>query len=303
MKILVTGGAGFIGSHIVGLLIDNGHRVTVMDDLSSGKRENLNPRAEFLQMSVVNAHKFTDMMDSFDAICHQAAQASLLRSVNFPDQDATINILGTLSILKLARQMGAHMVLASTSAVYDDEGPQPFTETSALRPTRPYGISKLSAEMYLRESGVRATILRYGNVYGPRQVPVGENQLVPRALAHIWDGAPFVVNGDGEQTRDFVYVGEVARANLLALTQRVTGTFNIAHGIGHSVNRVLLTLKHLTDWKGEWTHGPEKAKEPRAVALSALRAQNQLGWAALTPLVEGLGRTMAAREIRENSHA
>lgn len=301
MKILVTGGAGFIGSHIVDMLIEHGHTVTALDDLSSGHKSNLNARATFYYESVVGLHR-RGIGAGYDAICHQAAQPSLLTSVEFPERDAEINVLGTIAMAELAKRWGAHLVLASTSAVYDADAPQPYTEISPLHPTRPYGIAKLSAENYARESGARVTVLRYGNVYGPRQRPVGENQLIPHALEHIHFRKPFVVNGDGEQTRDFVFVGDIARANVVALEQRVTGTFNIAHGVGHSVNKVLSILKQLTNFTGTWHYGPAKPREPRAVALNAQAALQALGWASLTPLIEGLGRTVAAWE-GEREHA
>jgi UDP-glucose 4-epimerase len=153
----------------------------------------------------------TDLVP-FDAICHQAAQPSLRRSIDDPAHDALVNIVGTINVIQAAKACGAHVVFASTSAVYDPAGGA-FTEDSPIRPNLPYGIAKATAEQYLQHSGISHTILRYGNVYGPRQIQVGENQLIPHCLAHILDGKPFVINGDGEQTRDFVYVEDIARAN------------------------------------------------------------------------------------------
>lgn len=297
MRVLVTGGAGFIGSHIVDALIARGHTVAVLDDLSSGRRENLHPGAEFchVDLSVIG---FLAADYEPDVICHQAAQASLLRSVAEPIFDATVNILGTLHVIEAAHQCGAHVVMASTSAVYDEMARQPYLEDSPKHPTRPYAVAKLAAEMYLRESGVAACVLRYGNVYGPRQVPVGENQLVPRALAHICDGSPFVLNGDGGQTRDFVYVGDVASANVLAIEERLTGAFNVATGAGTRVNTVLELLARLTHYDGLWQHGPAKPNEPRSVALDPARI-GQYGWRPETPLADGLAHTVVAWGLAE----
>jgi UDP-glucose 4-epimerase len=229
MRVLVTGGAGFIGSHIVDALLLRGHEVWVLDNFSSGHYANFDPPgAHVLLKDIVEFGP--DDLSPFDAICHQAAQPSLRRSIDDPAHDALVNIIGTINVIQAAKAYGAHVVFASTSAVYDPAGGA-FTEDSPIRPNLPYGIAKATAEQYLRHSGISHTILRYGNVYGPRQVQVGENQLIPHCLAHILDGKPFVINGDGEQTRDFVYVEDIARANVLATEGRVNGTFNCASGV------------------------------------------------------------------------
>ena len=291
MRVIVTGGAGFIGSHIVDALVAAGHTVWVCDDLSSGKMDNINPSARFEQCDIADPIQFLSFCGElhFDAICHQAAQSSLLRSVEEPDLDARVNILGTINVIQAARRAGARIVMASTSAVYADFPQlQPYQEDGMLNPTRPYGIAKMAAEYYVRASGLRYTILRYGNVYGPRQVPVGENQLVPRALDYIYKGAPFVVNGDGEQTRDFVYVKDISEANVKAIESGVTGIFNAGSGKQHSVNEVLVILKELTHFAGEFRHGPGKPNEPRRVLLDSTRAHRGLGWWATIELFYGL---------------
>lgn len=293
MKVLVTGGAGFIGGHICEALLARGHTVLVIDDLSRGRRENMPEGVIFWCGSITDPRFIEYALRSFtpDVICHEAAQPSLLTSVERPELDAQINVIGTINVIQSARRVGARVIFASTSAVYDDAAPKPFSENSPLRPTRPYGISKQSAEMYLQESGLSYAILRYGNVYGPRQVPVGENQLVPHALDHILEGAPFVVNGSGEQSRDFIFVGDVARANVAAIESAASGTFNIATGKGTSVNSVLEELKSICKFKGEWEYGPAKEKEPLAVALDSGMAKEVLGWQAETSLAEGLKLT------------
>lgn len=290
MRVIVTGGAGFIGSHIVDLFIERGHSVTVLDDLSSGRLGNLiNSPAEFVWGDVSRSGYWPA---NADVIIHQAAQPSLLRSVQEPQFDALVNIIGTINVIEAARRCNAHVIMASTSAVYDDANDMPYKESGKLRPTRPYGIAKMAAECYLRESGISYTILRYGNVYGPRQVPVGENQLVPHVLDHIFKGKEFIVNGDGNQRRDFVYVGDVAEANYLAAIKRVSGTFNIAHGVSHSVNEVLALLKSLTNYPYEWQHGEPKPKEPRDVRLDVGEAYRHLDFTARVPLIEGLRDTV-----------
>lgn len=293
MNILVTGGAGFIGSHIVDALLARGHEVKAIDiaigaitaDLIQGDIATL-PPARLLEW-------FEMFEFRPDAICHQAAQPSLRRSIEAPAEDAQTNIIGTINVIEAARAVGAHVVFASTSAVYDPAGGV-FTEDSPIMPNLPYGIAKASAEMYLRNSGISHTILRYGNVYGPRQVAVGENQLIPHALAHIFDGAPFVINGDGKQSRDWVYVEDIARANVLALEERVQGTFNCGGGVSWNVNEVCGLLQTIAGWPGEWQHGPAKPGEARRVTLDSLRAKQTLGWRAQVSMHDGLRATVAA---------
>lgn len=293
MKILVTGGAGFIGSHIVDALLARGHEVAVLD-LRYVRRNDVHSWAQD-----VTAPTAVSLIAKLrpDAICHQAAQPSLRASIEEPAHDAQTNIIGTINVIEAARKVGAHVVFASTSAVYDPAGGT-VTEDSPIRPNLPYGIAKASAEMYLRNSGVSHTILRYGNVYGPRQVAVGENQLIPHALAHIVDGAPFVINGDGEQSRDFVYVEDIARANVLALEGRVQGTFNCGTGVGRSVNRICELLKMATGWHGEWQHGPANRGEAYSVILDSTRADDVLHWEAEILLYDGLRATIEAWRAR-----
>lgn len=285
MRVLVTGGAGFIGSHIAALLIERGHEVVVLDDLSTGTRANVPGGATLIAWGLHHL----EQVGAFDAICHQAAQPSLRRSIDDPIHDATVNILGTINVLQAAKTHGSHVVFASTSAVYNPHGGV-FDEDSPIMPNLPYGIAKAAAENYIRASGVSATILRYGNVYGPRQVQVGENQLVPHALAHLTQGKPFQIHGDGEQTRDFVYVEDIARANVYALEERARGTYNAGTGRGVSVNEVC----NLLDPTHDWQHGPRKAGEARHVALESSTAAQALGWRAEISLAEGLKRTADA---------
>lgn len=299
MKVLVTGGAGFIGSHIVDMLLTRGHEVCVLDNFSSGHMLNLNNTRlqqglNVFEQSVTHRINLLEVVDRFrpDAICHQAAQPSLRKSIDDPAHDAEINIIGTLNVIRAARSVGAHVVFSSTSAVYAGSD-APMDEAYHKFPRTPYGLAKLTAERYLELSGVSHTVLRYGNVYGPRQMQVGENQLVPHCLAHIFNGKPFVINGDGEQTRDFVYVEDIARANVIAIEQKAQGTFNIGTGKGVSVNTVCETLAWLSGYTSAFEHGPAKPGEARHVALNSSRAADVLGWQPTIPLIEGLRKTVS----------
>lgn len=309
MKVLVTGGAGFIGSHIVDALLLRGHEVYVLDNYSSGRLDNIPPAARSVGADI---RQVGDFVREFpvEVICHQAAQPSLRASLDDPAHDATVNIIGTLNVIQAAKQCGAHVVFASTSAVYDPHTPTferwdgsawvptdgqraIYTEHTPLRPVTPYGLAKLTAERYIEMLAPGYTILRYGNVYGPRQVQVGENQLIPHCLAHLLDGAPFVIHGDGQQTRDFVYVGDIARANVAAIEGKVQGTFNAGTGRGTSVNEVCAALANLCDRPRAFRLGAAKPGDARHVALDSTRARDALNWTAQTPLTAGLRETVA----------
>lgn len=293
MKVLVTGGAGFIGSHIVDALLLRGHDVMVADDMSSGRRENI-PAVRRWECDITYGDGLLATVEGagFDVICHQAAQPSLRKSIDDPARDALVNVVGTIQVIRAARACGAHVVFASSSAIYTDY-PQPMAEWHIKDPTTPYGLAKLTAEKYLALAGISHTILRYGNVYGPRQVQVGENQLIPHCLAHLLDNQPFVIHGDGQQTRDFVYVGDIARANVLAIEGKVQGTFNCGTGRGTSVSEVCAILANLTDKPRAFRLGASKAGEARHVAIDSTRARDVLGWTAQTPLAAGLRETVA----------
>lgn len=299
MKALVTGGAGFIGSHIVDLFLEDGHTVWVADDLSTGRWENVNERATFARGDITNFEYLWGMARNLapDVIIHQAAQASLLRSVDDPILDAEINIIGTLNVIQVARNFGARVVMASTSAVYPNEWGS-YEETLAPYPTRPYGIAKCAAEMYLRSAGISYAVLRYGNVYGPRQVIVGENQLVPHVLNYLFGKSKFVVNGDGEQSRDFVYVKDIARANLLAAKSDVCGIYNAGTGKATSVNKIIHLLRDFTGNQYPISYGPPKPNEPRKVELYSATIAHDLGWQAQVSIADGLRETVEWRKMQ-----
>jgi UDP-glucose 4-epimerase len=302
MRIMVTGGAGFIGSHIVDVLVEHGHKVVIIDDLSTGNN---------LPTADVNLYKwdirdFDSIYEMFkreppDVICHQAAQASLLESHQNPSRDAAINILGTINMIELAKTFHVkRFVMASTMAVFPNDEAVPDDMFSEPAPQRPYGISKRAAEMYLGTSGLSYAILRYGNVYGPRQLPVGENQVVARLFSHLYKHTDFAIYGDGHNSRDFVYVQDVAEANLRAIEGDAQGVFHIGTGQATSVNEV---VNYALTWAGqnplpgvEWhkefiEHKPA-IEEPEHLEVHSFRRQ-QLHWAPVTMLRDGLRETDA----------
>lgn len=297
--VLVTGGAGFIGSHVVDTLIAAGHRVVVVDNLCTGRRENLNPQAEFHLLDI-RAPEAKALIASLrpEVICHLAAQVSVRLSVADPVEDASINILGTLNILEGAVQAKvAKVIFASTGgAIYGEQDYFPADEQHPLRPVSPYGVAKLAVEKYLEyyhhEYGLSYIALRYSNVYGPRQDPYGEAGVVAIFTQRLLAGEPAVINGDGTQTRDFVYVGDVARANLAALSCPYCGPLNIGTGLETDINRLFQLIRQLTQSQQEDLHGPAKPGEQKRSVISPRLAQQILGWQPTTTLEEGLRQTV-----------
>lgn len=294
MNVLVTGHKGFIGSHTVALLKQMGYSVFGMDTAKHAH----NIRG--LKIPEVIPGDITAIADHFlegreiHAIIHLAAQPSLLSSIDDPVNDCAVNAIGTIKLLLAARRAGVKkFVFSSTSAVYNPGAQIPLTEEyTRLAPSRPYGISKMAAESYIRAIFPRAIIFRYGNVYGPKQVPVGENQIVPRFLSFIYNGQPFEIYGDGKQVRDFVYVEDVARANAMAVESEVSGTFNVSSGVGASVNKITDILKDKTGYAGMITHIAPKPDEQREIVLDVSRAAAYLKWRSQTSLVDGLQKTV-----------
>ncbi|MDK2880279.1 MAG: UDP-glucose 4-epimerase [Clostridia bacterium] len=313
MRILVTGGAGFIGSHVVDGLLEAGHEVAVVDDLSTGKRENVNPEAAFFRMDVCDPELERVFREGrFDYVNHHAAQIDVRRSVADPAADARTNILGLLNVLELCRRYGVKGVVFASSGgvVYGEPRKFPVSEKHPKGPLSPYGVSKLTSEFYLayyaEVHGLPYVALRYGNVYGPRQDPHGEAGVVAIFGLKMLEGASPVIYGDGEQLRDYVYVGDVVRANLLALRYLSEGrakcgsggcaindfAFNVGTGVGTSVNRLFALLKELTGFAGEPGYGPERPGELRRIWLDPARARAELGWEPEVELREGLRLTV-----------
>ncbi|MCJ7513734.1 MAG: NAD-dependent epimerase/dehydratase family protein, partial [Anaerolineales bacterium] len=296
MKVLITGGAGFIGSHVADAYLEAGAQVLVVDDLSSGSVDNLDRRLRLIEMDI----RSPELRDVFTAerpeiVNHHAAQIDVRRSVADPQMDASTNILGALNVLECARQQQVSRFLyASTGgAVYGEPVELPCREDHPIRPICPYGASKHAFEHYLEMYsalyGLPYSILRYANVYGPRQDPLGEAGVVAIFTAKMLAGEAIVVNGDGEQTRDFVFVGDVARANLLATgLGEACGTFNIGTGVGTSINEVFGHLKRATGYRLAPSHGPAKHGETRHIYLDSSHAAEVLGWSAEVALGSGL---------------
>ncbi|MCL5999502.1 MAG: SDR family NAD(P)-dependent oxidoreductase [Chloroflexi bacterium] len=299
-RVLVTGGAGFIGSHIVEAMINAGHTVAIVDNLHTGKIENVNPRAEFFQVDIRDSaaleRVFTAVRPS--VISHQAALANVRGSLEYPDQYAEVNVIGTLRLLEVARRHGVRKVMmASTGgAIYGELPQQPATEDSVAHPLDPYGASKLACEHYLftyrHNYGLDYCALRYGNVYGPRQDMQGEAGVVAIFAGRMLSQQPVVINGDGLQQRDFVYVADIARANVLAVDHG-SGIYNIGTGVPTNINTVAHHLAKLADYTLSEEHGPAKPGEVRTSCLGPARAMQELQWRSQVSLTEGLARTVA----------
>jgi UDP-glucose 4-epimerase len=300
MRILVTGGAGFIGSHIVDAFLAAGHPVTVVDDLSAGRRENVPSQARFHQFDLTDAAALERLFreERPEVVCHQAAQKSVRISVEDPAADATTNIIGTLRLLEQCRRNSVeHVLFASTGgAVYGDTEQIPTPEEHPARPVSPYGIAKLSVEHYLyyyqHQYGLAYTALRYANVYGPRQDPHGEAGVVAIFVERLLAGQTATIYGDGGQTRDYVYVGDVAAANVRALETRATGAFNIGTGIETSVNDLYAALAEVVGVRQPPRYAPARPGEQRRSAVDASRAADLLGWRPRVSLAEGLRLTV-----------
>ncbi len=306
MKILVTGGAGFIASHIVDAYINAGHDVVVMDDLSSGSKRNVHPRATLVEMDIRSPEvEKVFRTERFDVVNHHAAQMDVRRSVADPKFDASVNVLGGLNVFEHARAHGVRRIIfASTGgAIYGEQDVFPATEEHPLRPLSPYGITKLSTEKYLfyykAVHGIDHVILRYANVYGPRQNPHGEAGVVAIFASKLVRGEQPVINGDGMQTRDYTYVGDVVRANLLALSVKGSNIYNVGTGRESDVNLLFRVLRdHLNPSAAE-QHGPAKAGEQMRSVISHAKIARELGWKPTVALEDGLRTT--AEYFRTNA--
>jgi UDP-glucose 4-epimerase len=309
MRILVTGGAGFIGSHIVDTYLNAGHEVVVVDDLSTGKRENLNPKARFVQADIQDpAVQQLIVQEKIEVLNHHAAQMDVRRSVADPLFDARINILGMLNLLEGAREAGVKKILFASSGgtVYGEQEVFPATEAHPTHPICPYGVSKRTGEHYLHFYNVEYRIpyiaLRYANIYGPRQDPHGEAGVVAIFTLRLLAGEQPVINGDGKQTRDYVFVGDVARANLAALQTDYTGPINIGTGVETDVNQLFAHLRQFAGSSAPETHGPAKPGEQRRSVLAWERASQLLDWRPEIKMEDGLRRTVEYFRTRKHGH-
>ena len=299
MNILVTGGAGFIGSHVADALLKEGHTVTILDNLSTGKRENIPAGAELCVADIRSAEAAALIRQRrFDVLVHHAAQMDVRASVADPGRDADINIRGFLNLMEAARERGLQkVVFASTGgAIYGEPVYAPQDEKHPLRPLSPYGITKLATEKYLQfyrhQYGIDAVILRYANVYGPRQNAHGDAGVVAIFSQLMLGGEPPTINGTGEQTRDYVFVGDVVRANLAALAHDGSGTFNVGTGREVSVNALYNMIRAEAGAHTRMQHGPGKPGEQQRSVLDYKRADATLGWRPTVSVQDGIARTV-----------
>jgi UDP-glucose 4-epimerase len=299
MRVLVTGGAGFIGSHVADACVAAGHEVAVLDDLSSGKPENLPQAARFEQCDV-RTPRAAEFVESFrpQAILHLAAQMSVTRSVAEPVFDAEVNVLGLINLIEAGRRAGLEKVVFASSGgtVYGEVRSYPVAETAPTHPVCPYGVSKLAGEHYLfyyrHVFGLPYVALRYANVYGPRQDPHGEAGVIAIFSKRLLAGADVTIFGDGLQTRDYVFVGDVVGANLAALEGDFCGAINIGTGIETNVNDLYEIIKRHAGGPGRAVHAPPRDGELRRSVLAVAVAEKALGWKPSTRLPEGLAETV-----------
>lgn len=299
MRILVTGGAGFIGSHLVDRLIQEGHEVSIVDDLSTGKKKNVNPSADFHKLDILSP-KLERVFNKHrpEAIFHHAAQMDVRRSVKDPIFDGQVNILGTVNLLEQAVKVGTKRVIFASSggAVYGEQEQFPAAETHPTRPVSPYGISKLAGEHYLyyygRTYGLQWTSLRYANVYGPRQDPFGEAGVVAIFTLKLLQNEQPVINGTGKQTRDYIAIDDVIEANMAVLNNGLTETFNVGTGRETSVNQLFRLLAEAAGSPIKERYGPERRGEQLRSCVDAGKLARAAEWEARTSLADGLKRTV-----------
>ncbi|BDQ02321.1 NAD-dependent epimerase/dehydratase family protein [Ignavibacterium sp.] len=300
MKILVTGGAGFIASHITDAFVNEGHHVVVLDDLSSGFEKNINPKAKFVKGNICDKELVEKLFseEQFDVINHHAAQMDVRRSVKDPAFDANTNIMGTINLLQNAIKFKVKkFMFASTGgAVYGEQSYFPADENHPTQPRSPYGISKLAVEKYLyfynAEYGLNYTILRYANIYGPRQNPFGEAGVVAIFSTKLLKGEQPIINGSGEQTRDYVFVGDVVKANLLTLNDSANDIYNVGTGIETNVNQLFHKLNNIIGANKEEKHGPAAPGEQMRSVITSEKLFKKFGWKPSTTLDEGLKLTV-----------
>ncbi|HKC20332.1 MAG TPA: NAD-dependent epimerase/dehydratase family protein [Candidatus Dormibacteraeota bacterium] len=301
MKILVTGGAGFIGSHVVDAYITAGHELAVLDNLATGREDNINPAAKFYRVDVRDSAQVQHAIADFkpEVVNHHAAQSEVPKSVADPGHDAAINVVGGLNVLRACLDNSVRKVIFSSTggALYGEPDIVPADEDHPIRPLSPYGTSKFAFEQYMatfsRTFGLNYTTLRYANVYGARQdFFAEEGRVVAIFASRMIEGKPVTVDGDGSQSRDMIHVGDIAIANLAALERGDGGTFHISTGIPVTVNDLFRKLALLTEYKLEPRFGPSRKGDVYRIALDNTRAREQLGWEPRIQLEEGLRLTV-----------
>jgi UDP-glucose 4-epimerase len=300
MKILVTGGAGFIGSHVVDRYISEGHEVAVVDNLSTGFRENLNPKAKFYEADICNAKGIEEIFqrEHPEVLNHHAAQMDVRHSVDDPVFDATTNILGSLNLIlaSVKYQVRKFIYISTGGAIYGEPKYLPVDESHPINPESQYGISKHTVEHYLylysHQSGLTYTILRYPNVYGPRQNPKGEAGVIAIFIGKMLEGVTPTIFGSGEAVRDYVHVSDIVQANFLALTKGNNDFFNIGSGIGTTVNEIYRLLSRAVSFRAPANYAPPRTGEIQKIYLNAEKAKRELGWTSQLSLERGLRVTL-----------
>ncbi len=300
MNILVTGGAGFIGSHIVDQLITQGHQVIIIDNLVTGQQDLINPAAIFYQEDITNAQKVEEIVQKhqIQIICHQAAQLDVRKSVQDPQYDANVNIIGTINLFEAARKHGVTKVVFASSggAIYGDTDILPTPETHPTDPISPYGIAKLVMEKYAHYYktiyNIDYTALRYSNVYGPRQNTQGEAGVIALFISKMLQNQQCYINGDGNNNRDFVYVQDVIEANIQAILGNLSGIYNIANSTQTNINQIFDILHQLTNTTITRQHRESKIGEQQHSCLSYDKIKQTINWQPQTNLQQGLLQTV-----------
>ncbi len=295
MNALVTGGAGFIGSHIVDALVERGYTVSVVDDMSTGERQNVNPRAKLCVQDVAD-QALAGIMDEVrpDVVFHHAAQMNVWKSVEDPIHDANVNVMGGINLYQNCVRLGVRRVIFASSGgcVYGDQEILPTPEDVDLHPESPYGIGKLANEHYLRfygdTHGLESVSLRYANVYGPRQNPKGEAGVISIFMSKLTRGETPTIYGTGEQTRDYVHVSDVVAANLAALDQDVSGAFNVGTGVETTVNELYDAVRGALGVDTDAARGPAKPGEQMRSCVSTTKTERDLAWRPTLTLAQGL---------------
>ena len=300
MRTLVTGGAGFIGSNLADALLDAGHEVTIVDNLSTGSKENIPDKADFFALDIADK-QLADVFDrkQFDVVFHLAAQINVRASVADPAEDARINIVGSLNLLQESIKHKVSKVIFSSTggAIYGEQDEFPAPETHPERPISPYGISKLALEKYLYyyqvQHGLDYAVLRYSNVYGPRQNTQGEAGVVAIFCDRLLRGQEVVVNGDGKQTRDFVFIEDVVRANLLAIGLKGSDIFNVGTGTEIDINTLFDKIAEAADSKQKRKNGPAMPGEQLRSSIACQKIDRHLKWKPSVDIDEGIKQTVA----------
>jgi UDP-glucose 4-epimerase len=312
VRILVTGGAGFIGSHVVDAYVAAGHEVAVLDNFSTGREENVNPAAAVHRVELRDQPQVEKAIALFrpELVNHHAAQSEVPKSVADPTYDAQVNIIGGLNLLKACSDHGVRKVIFSSTggALYGEPDVVPAPEDHPVRPLSPYGTSKFAFEQYLgtfrRTYGLDYTVLRYANIYGPRQdFHAEEGRVIAIFASRMLAGKPVIIDGTGDQSRDMLHVGDVATANLAAVEKGSGGTFHVSTGIAVTVNDLFRKIALLTGYRLEPTYGPPRKGDVFRIALDNERARQDLGWQPQVSLEEGLSLTVDYfREQVPNPH-